>query len=593
MTARSSVELTVVLERSGALSLPVQLADGIRSQVASRALAPGDALPSTRLLASRLGVSRGTVVSAYDQLIGEGYLRAEQGRPTTVHPGLERIHPSTPASLPGSAPSPSPGSPSSFSPAPRTSGFGEGPIPHPAPVERPDPHPSSRERPNAHRFSAERARDWPLDGHAVRNRPVADDAVDGLPVREEHLLDLRPGQPDTSRVEGPAWRAAWRHAAGQPLPVRPDPAGQGVLRRASAEHLRLMRALPASPDRLVITAGAREGLSLLLGTLSARSGRARLRVGVETPGYPTLRAAVEALGHERVACPVDDDGLRVDLLPAGDDAPDVLIVTPSHQYPLGGSLSLQRRLELLEWAQRHDVLIVEDDFDSELRYVGAPLPTLSALDPTGASVALLGTFSALLSPALATGYLVLPDPWLDPVLERRRQLGVPVSALTQAAIAHLLDSGYLRRHTRRMRSVYARRRDRIRAAFAETRRARLAPMHGGVDVVITTDDEEAAVVGRCRDAGLLVGRRSAYWSAASPLPSEASDVDCADRSDCGIHGGSDGEVTGDIRGGAGGRGGGGIVVGFARTDDEVLTRVLPQLVAACEGRPSPHPPSGC
>ncbi|MCY1684937.1 MocR-like pyridoxine biosynthesis transcription factor PdxR [Kocuria sp. SL71] len=555
MTARSSVELTVVLERSGALPLPVQLADGIRSQVASRALAPGDALPSTRLLASRLGVSRGTVVSAYDQLIGEGYLRAEQGRPTTVHPGLERIHPSTPASLPGSAPSPSPGSPSSFSPAPRTSGFGEGPIPHPA--------------------------------------PVADDAVDGLPVREEHLLDLRPGQPDTSRVEGPAWRAAWRHAAGQPLPVRPDPAGQGVLRRASAEHLRLMRALPASPDRLVITAGAREGLSLLLGTLSARSGRARLRVGVETPGYPTLRAAVEALGHERVACPVDDDGLRVDLLPAGDDAPDVLIVTPSHQYPLGGSLSLQRRLELLEWAQRHDVLIVEDDFDSELRYVGAPLPTLSALDPTGASVALLGTFSALLSPALATGYLVLPDPWLDPVLERRRQLGVPVSALTQAAIAHLLDSGYLRRHTRRMRSVYARRRDRIRAAFAETRRARLAPMHGGVDVVITTDDEEAAVVGRCRDAGLLVGRRSAYWSAASPLPSEASDVDCADRSDCGIHGGSDGEVAGDIRGGAGGRGGGGIVVGFARTDDEVLTRVLPQLVAACEGRPSPHPPSGC
>ena len=555
MTARSSVELTVVLERSGALSLPVQLADGIRSQVASRALAPGDALPSTRLLASRLGVSRGTVVAAYDQLIGEGYLRAEQGRPTTVHPGLERIHPSTPASLPGSAPSPSPGSPSSFSPAPRTSGLGEGPIPHPA--------------------------------------PVADDAVDGLPVREEHLLDLRPGQPDTSRVEGPAWRAAWRHAAGQPLPVRPDPAGQGALRRASAEHLRLMRALPASPDRLVITAGAREGLSLLLGTLSARSGRARLRVGVETPGYPTLRAAVEALGHERVACPVDDDGLRVDLLPAGDDAPDVLIVTPSHQYPLGGSLSLQRRLELLEWAQRHDVLIVEDEFDSELRYVGAPLPTLSALDPTGASVALLGTFSALLSPALATGYLVLPDPWLDPVLERRRQLGVPVSALTQAAIAHLLDSGYLRRHTRRMRSVYARRRDRIRAAFAETRRARLAPMHGGVDVVITTDDEEAAVVGRCRDAGLLVGRRSAYWSAASPLPSEASDVDCADRSDCGIHGGSDGEVAGDIRGGAGGRGGGGIVVGFARTDDEVLTRVLPQLVAACEGRPSPHPPSGC
>lgn len=574
MTARSSVELTVVLERSGDLPLPVQLADGIRSQVASRALAPGDALPSTRLLASRLGVSRGTVVAAYDQLIGEGYLRAEQGRPTTVHPGIERIHPPTAASRSESARATT-AAPSSSPPGPasRPSAPVERPIPHPASVERPNPHPSSRERPvphptsvewpNAHRFSAEPVKDGPLDEAAVRNRPVDDDGRDATAAEAtEHLLDLRPGQPDTSRVEGPAWRAAWRHAAGQPLPVRPDPAGQESLRRASAEHLRLMRALPVSPDRLVITAGAREGLSLLLGALSARSGRARLRVGVETPGYPTLRAAVEALGHERVACPVDDDGLRVDLLPIDDDAPDVLIVTPSHQYPLGGSLSLQRRLELLEWAQRHDVLIVEDDFDSELRYVGAPLPTLSALDPTGASVALLGTFSALLSPALATGYLVLPDLWLDPVLGRRRQLGVPVSALTQSAIAHLLDSGYLRRHTRRMRSVYARRRDRIRAAFAGTQRARLAPMHGGVDVVITTDDDEAAVVGRCRDAGLLVGRRSAYWSAASPLPDASGEADCASGSD------------------------GGIVVGFARTDDDVLSRVLPQLVAACEATPS-------
>ncbi|MER6927431.1 PLP-dependent aminotransferase family protein [Kocuria palustris] len=531
MTARSSVALAVVLDRSGALPLPVQLADGIRAQVASRALTAGDALPSTRLLASRLGVSRGTVVAAYDQLIGEGYLRAEQGRPTTVHPGLERIHP------------PSSTRRASTAPAPR-----ERPNPHPAHIDRPIRHLPAHDRPNAHRVDAETVGDRPLDVEAVGNRPV---------TGEEDLLDLRPGQPDTSRVEGPAWRAAWRHAAGQPLPVRPDPAGQDVLRCASAEHLRLMRALPANPDRLVITAGAREGLSLLLGVLSARVGRARLRVGVETPGYPTLRAAVEALGHERVACPVDDDGLRVDLLPAGDDAPDVLIVTPSHQYPLGGSLSLQRRLELLEWAQRHDVLIVEDDFDSELRYVGAPLPTLSALDPTGGAVALLGTFSALLSPALATGYLVLPDSLLGQVLERRRQLGVPVSAVTQSAIAHLLDSGYLRRHTRRMRSVYARRRDRIRDAFAGTQRARLAPMHGGVDVVITTDDDEAAVVRRCRDAGLLVGHRSAYWGAAS----DASD--------------------------------GGIVVGFARTDDAVLSRVLPQLVAACEATPThPTPPSG-
>lgn len=522
MTARSSADLTVVLDRADARALPIQLADGIRAQVASRALSAGDPLPSSRFLAARLGVSRGTVVAAYEQLAGEGYLLAEQGRPTRVHPGLERIHP-----------------PSS-------------------PRDRPNAHPTPVERPTAHRFGAETVSSRPLDAEAVRNRPIAEG--EGREARDESatgLLDLRPGQPDASRLEGTAWRAAWRHAAAQPLPHRPDPAGQRDLREASAEHLRVMRALPVGAQRLVITAGAREGLGVLLTALSARTGRSRLRVGVESPGYPTLRAVAQTLGHALIACPVDDDGLRVDALPLGEEAPDALIVTPSHQYPLGGSLGLPRRLALLEWAQTHGVLLIEDDFDSELRYVGAPLPTLSALDADGQRVALLGTFSTLLTPALATGYLVPPSGLLEPVLEVRRQLGAPVSAVTQSAVAHLLDSGYLRRHTRRMRSVYARRRTQILAAFAQTRRARLAPMHGGVDVTISTDDDEAQVVRRCSDAGLLVGRQSDYWGASPPPEPTAEGLAAQDR--------------------------GGIVVGFARADEQVLTRILPLLVAACEG----------
>ncbi|WP_144790706.1 PLP-dependent aminotransferase family protein [Kocuria palustris] len=540
MTARSSIDLSLPLDRADERSLPVQIADALRTRISDGRLRPGDPLPSSRFLAMRHGISRGTVVAAFDQLAGEGFLLAAQGRPTVVHPDLARIHPPTADPHPGAARAPS----------------------APPLAERPIPHPITSEWPNLHRFDDEAVKKRPLAAEAVRNRPVAEEEVGE--AREdggEVLLDLRPGQPDTSRLEGAAWRAAWRHAAAQPLPVRPDPAGQEALRRASAEHLRLMRALPAQPDRLAITAGAREGLSLLLGALAARTGRARLRVGVESPGYPTLRAAVEALGHERVPCPVDDDGLRIDLLPAAEEAPDALIVTPSHQYPLGGSLGLQRRLDLLEWAQDHDVLLIEDDFDSELRYVGAPLPALSALDRTGGSVALLGTFSALLSPALATGYLVLPEPLLGQVLERRRQLGVPVSALTQTAIAHLLDSGYLRRHTRRMRSVYARRRDRVVEAFAECAHARLAPMHGGVDALITTAAPGDAVARRCREAGLLVGRRSAYWAGA-PAGEEAD-------------GGEDG-----------------VVVGFARADEQVLRRVLPQLVAACDAPTGGSPTGG-
>lgn len=496
MTSRSGAELAVVLDRTNSRPLPIQLADGVRARIVSGTLAPGDSMPSTRFLASRLHVARGTVVAAYDQLLGEGYLLAAQGRPTTVHPALERIHP-----MAGRAPAADPVA----SAAPSTART------------------------------------------AVRRRGRTTTDPGPSPI------DLRPGTPDASGLQGAAWRAAWRRAAVQPLPATPDPAGLAALRAGSAEHLRLMRALPVSADRLVITAGAREGLGVLLAALAAHRGRPRLRVGVESPGYPTLRTALTAQGHLQVPCPVDDGGLRIESLPVGEQAPDALIVTPSHQYPRGGSLALRRRLELLEWAQRWEVLVVEDDFDSELRYVGAPLPTLSALDPTGERTALLGTFSTLLTPALATGYLALPESLQLGVLRLRAQLGMPVSTVTQHAVADLLETGQLRRHTRRMRSVYARRRERVRAAFDTAVSARLAPMHGGVDALVTTADSEDVVVDRCRAAGLIVGRQSAYWAGTPGAQTAAR-----------------GERVG-------------IVVGFARADEDVLTRALPALVAACDG----------
>lgn len=501
MTQRASGELAVVLDRSDPRPLPAQIADGIREQITRSALAPGDALPSTRTLARALGVSRGTAVAAYDQLLGEGYLQASQGTPTTVHPRLDRIHPGHT----------------------RTRGIGAAPF--------------SR--------AVHGAR---IEGHG-----------DGCPDPRHSVVDLRPGQPDATVLGGTAWRSAWRVAAQQPTAPKSDPLGTMQLRGSVAEHLRLMRALPAGPEHIVVTAGAREGLTLLLAATAARNDRNQLRVGLEVPGHPGLRQVPGGHGHTVVPCIVDHDGLRVDLLPTGRDAPDVLIVTPSHQYPLGGSLTLDRRLALLEWAQRWDVLVVEDDFDSELRYVGNPLPTLSDLDATGEQVALLGTFSTLLTPSLATGYVVVPHNLVAPVRELRLALGVPVASVTQFALAHLLESGYVRRHTQRMRSTYRRRRDAVQSAFEQSRHARLRPMHGGIDVVIHTDLDEDTVVRRCTEQALLVGRQSNYWTwDGSVTRTTASSAPLSPLPQ-------------------------GIVVGFAQAGDDVLTHLLPRLVQACGG----------
>lgn len=515
MTARAATELALALDRRDPRPLPVQVAHGVREQITQGKLKPGDALPSTRTLAARLSVSRGTVVVAYDQLLGEGFLQATQGKPTTVHPALDRIHPAGADHSPATA----------HTSAPRASKPTTGTALPPA--------------------------------HELPN-------VRGATHQPPHgVADLRPGQPDSRGLAGTAWRSAWRHAAAQPADTSPQPLGLTGLREAVADHLRLMRALAVAPSSLVITAGAREGLTLLLAAVARRNNRHQLRVGLESPGHPGLRQVPPAHGHTVVPCTVDHDGLRVDLLPTGRDAPDVLVVTPSHQYPLGGSLTLDRRLALLEWAQRWDVLIVEDDFDSELRYVGAPLPTLSDLDTTrdrtletrlggaGGQVALLGTFSTLLTPALATGYIALPHSLIEPVTSLRTTLGVPNAAVTQYAVAHLLDSGYIRRHTQRMRSTYRRRRAAVQETFRDARHARLTPMHGGVDAVITTELDEDTVVRRCWEAGLLVGRQSGYWAWGTNSP-----------------------VVGS---------GQGIVVGFAQADEGALRGLLPRLVTACGG----------
>ncbi|MBK8445381.1 MAG: PLP-dependent aminotransferase family protein [Micropruina sp.] len=321
------------------------------------------------------------------------------------------------------------------------------------------------------------------------------------------VIDLRPGRPWTADVATAGWRAAWRAAATNPFGCDVVPAGDAGLRAALADHLRRMRGVHRPAEHVLVTAGAREGLAVLLHALG-RPGP----VGVEEPGYPSLRRVPARLGLSTVPLPADDAGLITSALPEV-GPPAAVVVTPSHQYPLGGSMPIERRQQLLAWAARHDVVIVEDDYDAELRYTSRPLPALAALDdPDDGRVVTLGTFAKTVGPGLGVGYLLAPARLLPAVLASRTDLGQPVAQLTQRALAHYLDSGELRRHVQRMRQLYGRRRRLVSAELAGLRHGRVYPVDGGLHGVIETARDEAEVLAAARAGGVLATPLSAHWS---------------------------------------------------------------------------------
>lgn len=473
MPDRTPVELPISLDRTDDAPLPVQLAAALRETIDREAIRPGEPVPATRALAVKLGVARGVVVAAYEQLTAEGYLTAGHGLGTRVHPELgalrlanERGHP-----------------------------------------HEQDQAPSLSNRPHA----------------AAATEPMASGSaltVEGPP------RPLTPGAPDTTLVDTPAWRAAWRQAvAGAHLqaPALGDPR----LRTEIAEHLRRMRGTTRPAADVIVTAGTRDGLGLLLAALgSARPPGAggtapgrRLRVGVEDPGYRSLGRVAARHGAETVSLPVHADGIDVRTLPADLDA---VIVTPSHQYPIGSSLSLARRRELLAWAAEAGVVVVEDDYDSELRLSGNPMPALAALDdPDHGSVVLLGTFSKTVSRALSTGFVLAPARLRRLIEPVRQDLGGAVPAVVQAALADYLSSGELRRHTARMRRRYAVRRDLVLDRLHGLPGVNVRPMSGGLHAVLEfepsggAEREQRACAASVR-SGLGAVALSEYWQLRDP-----------------------------------------------------------------------------
>jgi GntR family transcriptional regulator / MocR family aminotransferase len=473
-------DLPIVLDRRRPEPLAVQVADALRAAASGGVLRAGDRLTSTRALAARLGVSRTVTAAAYDQLLAEGWLVGRRGSGTfvTAVPPMGRIAAAVGPHDPRARAIPTAAVPAEITATATDGAAGTGSVR----ATRRDPHRSESNRPR----SAHRA-------------PPASEA--------RTPIDLTSGRPCLDALDRAAWRRAWRVASHRSPAVEPDYAGRIEFRQAVVDQLLRHRGLPAHPEQVLATAGTTAALDEIAALLPAGA-----TVAFEEPGY---RRAAETLAarHIRVLpVPVDEDGLRVDRLPAGLAA---VYCTPAHQFPLGPRLSAARRVELVERARADGFLVFEDDYDGELRYDVAPLPLLAALGPD--VVVHLGTASKLLTPTLGVGWLVAPPALHTRVLAARDRAGRRPSPAGQLVFEALADYGDLARHLRRLRAELTERRAWVAGALAETG----AALHGDAAgahlwLALPSAAAEGAVVAGAAEAGVLVqGLREHHRGAAA------------------------------------------------------------------------------
>ena len=272
--------------------------------------------------------------------------------------------------------------------------------------------------------------------------------VSGEPAR----YDFRPGMPDPRLFPYQAWRRMVTEelrATSVGIGAYGDPAGDAGLRRALARHVGAARAIPTGPERIIVTNGLQQVLDLVARVFLAAGDV----VAVEDPGYRPPRAVFRAVQASVVGVPVDREGLQVEALP---DGARLVYVTPAHQYPLGVSMSLRRRLELLAWARARDALIVEDDYDSEFRYAGRQIEPLRALDAHD-RVVYAGSLSKVMLPSLRLGFCVAPESLYEAMRAAKFITDWHTALTMQRALARFIDAGMLARHVRRVRRIYEQR----------------------------------------------------------------------------------------------------------------------------------------
>lgn len=346
-------------------------------------------------------------------------------------------------------------------------------------------------------------------GHHLRPLPRwAPLAVPPTPIAPAPF-DFRVGAPDPRLFPWDTWRRALaRELRGRrPAAGYPPPEGEERLRAAIARHLGASRGVRAGAQDVLLCAGAQHAFDLVARIL-VEPGTC---VAVEDPGYPPARQALEALGARVVPVPVDAEGLVVSALPP---EARLVVVTPSHQFPLGVPMSLERRLALLDWSHRRDAAILEDDYDAEFRYDGRPLEALQALDRHG-RVLYVGTFSKLLLPTLRLGYVVAPASLMGALRAARRLSDSHGSPEPQRALATLVEEGLFSRQLRRLHRIYRGRRGRLVAALERELGAVLEVFPGAAGLHLAArcrDDrlDVAAWTARAREAGVAVEALQGY-----------------------------------------------------------------------------------
>ncbi len=307
------------------------------------------------------------------------------------------------------------------------------------------------------------------DGFALRAKP-ADSALSPLkvpqlwnrlsgslaPAPRNVPYDFAVGVPDAAQFPFPLWRSLLGSRArmlSKNAGAYAEAQGYPPLREAIAKYTGFTRAVACGSEDIVVTNGAQQAFALI-SYLFIRSGTV---VAMERPGYEMARWLFEAHGARIAEVPVDREGLVVERLPR---QAKLIYVTPSHQFPLGVRMSLPRRLALLEWAASHGAAIIEDDYDSEFRFEARPLDSLQSLDRQGV-VLYVGTFSKVLFPSLRIGFIVAPEPVRRALIAARRLTDWHGELLTQATLARFIDEGHLARHIRKMRRIYAERRQEL------------------------------------------------------------------------------------------------------------------------------------
>jgi GntR family transcriptional regulator / MocR family aminotransferase len=436
--------LYLPFDRSARTPYYQQIYLGLRAAILEGRLRRKERLPSTRVLASELGISRLPVLTAYEQLLHEGYLVGRVGAGTFVAPSV----------------------------------------------------PIRQER------SAVRPIADPRPGSPSDRRPDSATRVD--PAVVPSLGPFRVGLPALDQFPRKLWsRLVARHSRQLPteLMAYGGPGGHLGLRTAVAAYLAASRGVRCEAEQVLIVAGSQMALRLCASVLLTRDDVAC----VENPGYAGAWRALAASGATIRGVPVDEEGLVVRALDRTRGPVRLVYVTPSHQYPLGMPMSASRRLELLERGRRKDAWILEDDYDSEYRFTSRPLCALQGMDDSE-RVIYIGTFSKVLFPALRLGYLIVPRHLLSRFLDHRDALDLFPPTLYQSALMDFIAHGHFARHLRRMRVTYQKRRDALVNAIQRARGHHLEIVNADAGMHLCTwlqkGIDDVAVVERAADRGL-------------------------------------------------------------------------------------------